>query len=89
MSFLNQEGFSPSRVGEFGLFLNVPKSKLNTFEINHPRNANRVLMDVIEYWLDNDLSFSWDKLADALEKCDYAVSANKIRTVKKITSQGS
>ena len=62
--------------------LDIPQGRLSTFETNHPNNADRVLMDVITYWIDNDGEASWDKLATALEKCEHAVMAKKIQSKK-------
>ena len=78
MSFLNQEGFPPSKVWKLGEFLNVPMSAINVIEANNAGNVNGMLMGVIDYWLNNDYGFSWDKLANALEKCGHAVSAKKL-----------
>ena len=63
------------------MFLNVPMSTISAFQADHPGNVKVVLMSVIDYWLNNDPSFSWDVLASALEECGHAASANKIRTI--------
>ena len=36
------------------------------------------LADIFEHWLNNDLEASWDKVADALEKCDHKILAYTI-----------
>ena len=59
--------------------LDVPQGRFSTFETNHPNNADRVLIDVITYWIDNKEA-SWDKLATALEECDHAMMAKKIQS---------
>ena len=78
MNFLNQEGFLPSKVWELGIFLNVPKSTIDVIQVDHPNDSTRMLMGVIDYWLNNDHGFSWDKLASALEECGHAALAKKL-----------
>ena len=76
--FLKEERFSASKARQLGVFLDVPQEQFHTFIVNHPNNADGVLMDVITYWIDNDREASWDRLATALKKCGHAVMAKKV-----------
>ena len=76
--FLRKEDFPAGKARELGVCLDIPPGRLSTFEANHPKNANEVLMDVITYWIDNNGKASWDKLAAALKECGHAVMAKKV-----------
>ena len=77
-------GFDSSKWKDLGLQVDVPNSKLSTIATNVAGKADaqkEALISTVDYWLRNDLTASWEKLATAVEKCDYAVLANKIRSV--------
>jgi len=42
-------------------------------------NVERLMRDILNYWLETDLEMSWSKLAEAVEDCGYGVLAKKIR----------
>ena len=41
-------------------------------------NSDSILTDIINYWLNNDVNKSWNKLAEALINCGYKVIGNAI-----------
>ena len=62
--------------------LEVPFFKLNEFAsfiAGRPTGQYDALAYTVDYWLNNDLDASWDKLASAVEKCGDAVRASSIR----------
>ena len=54
-----------------GLVLKVPENKLKEFEMNHPRDVQRRLIEAIEYWINNG-EVKWEVLWEAL--CHSSVS---------------
>ena len=60
----------------------VPKRKLNEIAAEiagRPHGQRHALSDVIDFWLKNDLSATWEKLAKAVEDCEDKTTAQKIR----------
>ena len=53
---------------QLGIQLEVPTHKLNEFEINYPKDVNRQMTEVIEYWRNNAGDCSWEALANAVDK---------------------
>ena len=78
--FLNKENFPADKARKLGGCLDIPQGRLSTFKTNHPNDADGELMDVINYWIDNDGEASWERLATALEECHHTVIAKKIRS---------
>ena len=75
-------GFDSSKWKDLGVQADVPHSQLSTIATNVAGRADaqkEALSSTVDYWLRNDLTASWEKLATAVEKCDHAVLANKIR----------
>ena len=84
-------GFDSSKWKDLGLQVDVPNSKLSTIATNVAGKADaqeEALISTVDYWLRNDEYASWEKLATAVEKCDYAVLANKIRRRVRIVVSG-
>ena len=50
-----------------GVHLGIELSKLKKIERNHPRDVDRQLIEVIEYWRHSRSDRSWEALASAVE----------------------
>lgn len=50
-----------------GIQLGLAPGTLNNIEGNHPRDADRCKIDVLDWWLRNEQDATWEKLAHALE----------------------
>ena len=74
--------------GDLGLQVDVPYSQLSTIAINVAGRAEEALSSTVDHWLRNDLNASWEKLATAVEKCNHAILANKIRRIARIVVSG-
>ena len=84
-------GFDSSKWRDLGLQVDVPHDQLSTIATNVAGKADaqkEALLSTVDYWLRNDLTSSWEKLATAVQKCDYAVLANKIRKSVRIVVSG-
>ena len=44
------------------------------------RDSQKMMQDVLQYWLENDKDKSWMKLAEAIKECGYGVLADNIRS---------
>ena len=65
---------------QLGVQLEIPAATLSTIEIDHPRDAQRCMTEVINRWLQNAPECSWAKLAEAVEAMgEYAALAEKLR----------
>ena len=85
------DGFDSSKWKNLGLRVDVPYDQLSTIATNVAGKADaqkEALISTVDYWLRNDEYASWEKLATAVEKCDYAVLANKIRRSVGIVVSG-
>ena len=51
---------------ELGVLLRIRTSKLKQIEKDHPRNARRCKLEVLDWWYQNAPDVSWEKLVDAL-----------------------
>ena len=83
--------FDNSKWRDLGLQVDVPHSQLSTIATNVAGKADaqkEALISTVDYWLRNDEYASWEKLATAVEKCDHAVLANKIRRRVRIVVPG-
>ena len=76
---LFQGEFPASEAKELGTYLNIPYAITQEFRINNMGNAKGMLIDVLNYWLENDPEKSWSKLAEAVKNCGYGILADKIR----------
>ena len=72
--------FPSSKAEELGTYLNISKARLDEFSICNIGNPQKLMVDVLNHWLNNDKKKSWKVLADAVEFCGYKVLATKIRT---------
>ena len=80
MQVLHEE-FPSSKASDLGVYLGLPPARLDEISHNNPRDCEKVLQDVISYWLENDKDKSWTKLAGAVQTCGHAVLADTIRSV--------
>ena len=48
--------------------LGIESHELKKIEKNYPRDVDRQMAEVIEYWLRNNSDCSWEALASAVEK---------------------
>ncbi len=76
LSFLKDEGFSGAHAKILGAHLNLPRATIKTLKRNNADDANGLLYDIIDSWLDQTEP-SWEELARALYKCDYKRIAGK------------
>ena len=71
--------FPSSEVMELAIYLDVPHTHIQEFRHHNVGDAQGMLLDVLNYWLETDPEKSWSKLAEAVEDCGYGVLAEKIR----------
>ena len=50
-----------------GIQLGLTPGTLSSIESNHPHDADRCKIDVLDWWLRNEQDGTWEKLAQALE----------------------
>ena len=81
MRLLGDE-FPSSKAKELGTYLKISHVRLQDFSHNNMGNAEGMMIDVLNYWLETDPKKSWTKLAKAVKDCGYGVLADKIRCVK-------
>jgi len=72
--------FPATKAEKLGTFLNVSQAYMQevTYE-NIKGNDREVLIDVMNFWLENGLERSWTKLAKAVEDSGNGDLAAKIR----------
>ena len=63
----------------FGVHLRVPVKQLNKIESNRQGELERCKIDMLQYWLDNNVSASWKDVARALEQTDQLVLAATVK----------
>ena len=65
----------------FGAFLGVPVKQLRKIESSHLRGdfLDRCKIDMLQYWLDNNVNASWKDVARALEQIDQLVLATAVK----------
>ena len=73
------EEFSACNAGLLGVYLCIPNSIITTLKHDSKDNSNIFFNNVINHWLNNGPEISWEKLAKAVELCEYASVANGIR----------
>ena len=82
----NELKVTASKWYQLGVQLEIPSAMLSTIEIDHPRDVQRCMTEVLDWWLRNAPERSWEKLTEALEAVGgYTVLVEKLR---KKTSQG-
>ena len=65
---------------ELGVYLDVPVDQLKKIESSyHQRDLERCKIDMLQYWLDNDVNVSWKNVAQALEEIDHHVLAETVK----------
>ena len=77
--------FPECRARLLGENLGIPDYIIKTLEHDAKGDSSSFFSEVINHWLNNDDEQSWEKLADAVERCRYRIIANEIRK-KFITS---
>jgi len=78
MRLLRNE-FSCAEADKLAMYLDIPEAKITEFKQNNVGDAERMLIAVLNHWLKTDTSKSWNKLAEAVEYCNYRVLAKEIR----------
>ena len=64
----------------FGVKLGVPYSQLKKIESSHhEREIELCKIDMLHYWLDNNLVTSWNEVILALEEIDEVAQASQIK----------
>ncbi len=86
-TFLRDEGFKAADAERLGKCLDGPSTQLEELKRNN-HDFISLLCDIIQCWLSNDFSPSWNSLAVALDKCDYRFMADKIRQPGKLSMHG-
>ena len=71
-----------SKWHQLGVQLGLTPGLLDTIESNYPRDAERCKTEVLTWWLQNAEQRSWEKIAEALDKMEYKVLAEKLRRIK-------
>ena len=79
---LKEKEFSSADAGKLGLELDEVSSQvIETIKHDHGGiggSWDSILTAIISHWLNNDVEKSWNKLAKALNNCDYKVIGNAI-----------
>ena len=64
----------------FGIFLDVPVDQLEKIKSSHhQRDLERCKIDMLRYWLDNNVSASWKNVVQALKQTDQLVLAATVK----------
>ena len=61
-----------------GTQLGVMAPKMQEIDVNNGGRIAGCRWDLMQFWLESDVSCSWKKLIDALRKIDKSVMAEKI-----------
>ena len=78
LRILRHNGFDSSKYEELGLQLNVELNEITRIGSDWQGNQSK-LTHVLQHWLNNDPEASWDKLAKALQSCNFRNLADIIR----------
>ena len=62
-----------------GIFLSVPVKQLQKIESLHRGEVERCKIDMLQYWLDNNVTPSWKDVVRALEKTNQLVLAETVK----------
>jgi len=65
---------------ELGIHLEVPFSMLKSIEADCFHDSHRCLLELLEYWLNNDPAASWTKLVGVLRGMSENLLAHRIYT---------
>ena len=72
-----------------GIQLGLAPGTLYNIESNHPHDADRCKIDVLDWWLRNEQDATWEKLAQALEAVrGHDVLVQKLREKVHPMSKG-
>ena len=82
MKLITNELKEVSKWHQLGVQLGLTLGLLDTIESNYPRDAERCKTEVLTWWLQNTEERSWEKIAEALDKIEYKVLAEKLRRIK-------
>ena len=64
----------------FGTMLDVPYYELKKIESSNSKGSvERCKIEILQYWLDNNIDASWKKIARALEQVNQLVLAATIK----------
>ena len=63
----------------FGAMLDVPFPQLKKIESHHQKDPDRCKLELLQYWLDNTLDSTWNRIVQALEKTDQLTLAAQIK----------
>ena len=73
----------------FGVFLGVPVKQLKKIESSYRQGElDRCKIDMLQYWLDNNVNASWKDVARALEQTDQLVLATTVKRKYLLSSTG-
>ena len=61
----------PKKYMELALRLEVSKNTVEKFEMEHPRDYDRVLLEIVNFWMHNCTHPSWHTLECALQNLEY------------------
>ena len=64
---------------ELGVQLDISAPKIEEIDVNNRGQVADCRRDLVQFWLESDVSCSWKKLIDALENIHKPVLAKKIR----------
>ena len=63
-----------------GTQLPISPSKIKEIDVNNRGQVADCRYDLVQFWLESDMSCSWKKLIDALSSCDHVVLAEQLKT---------
>ena len=63
----------------FGAFLGVPVKQLQKMESLHRGELDRCKIDMLQYWLDNNVTPTWKDVVRALEQTNQLVLAETVK----------
>ena len=63
----------------FGAMVGVPVDQLKKMELSHQKEPDRCKLEMLHYWLDNQLVPTWNEVILALEKTDQLALAARVK----------
>ena len=74
----------------FGAILGVPVSQLKKIESSYSQGElERCKIDLLQYWIDNELAPTWNEVILALEQTDHLALASQIKFDYLLSASGS
>ena len=67
-----------------GIQLHISPAKIKEIDINNGGQVADCRYDLVQFWLESDMSCSWKKLIDALSSCDHVVLAEQLKTLYRL-----